>query len=287
LNNAEQWLPTAERTVNFANLNSGEYFFEVRTVTADRLYSASASAAFRIAAPIWMKWWFIASVLLLTALAMYVFYKNRLARLLQMERMRTRIATDLHDDIGANLTRISLLSEVAKQKSDNGTGSLLTSIADIARESVASMNDIVWAISPDHDSLLDLTRRMRQHAEEVFAMRDIELDFRALSPDATLKLSVGVRRDVLLIFKEAVNNAARHSACSRVEIIFRLNNSVLFMQVKDNGRGFEITNETDGQGVRSMTRRAGAHGGKLSILSDSESGTSIELELSLPKSGQI
>ena len=69
-----------------------------------------------------------------------------------MEKVRTRIATDLHDDIGANLTRISLLSEVAKQKSENGNGNLLTSIADIARESVASMNDIVWAISPEHDS---------------------------------------------------------------------------------------------------------------------------------------
>ena len=136
-----------------------------------------------------------------------MFYRYRLSRLLEMERMRTRIATDLHDDIGANLTRISLLSEVANQqiKSNGSNENLLPSIADIARESVASMNDIVWAISPEHDRLLDLTRRMRQHAEEVFSFRDVDLDFNA--PASDLKLSVGVRRDVLLIFKEAVNNA--------------------------------------------------------------------------------
>ncbi|MBA4182682.1 MAG: hypothetical protein H0X49_01540 [Acidobacteria bacterium] len=277
------WTPTTERTVNFANLAAGDYQFAVRAETADRIYSQPATLSFKIAVPVWQRSWFVASVLLLTALAIYLFYKNRLARLLQMERMRTRIATDLHDDIGANLTRISLLSEVAKQKSENGNGNLLTSIADIARESVASMNDIVWAISPDHDSLLDLTRRMRRHAEEVFALRDVDLEFNAPTADADLKLSVGVRRDVLLIFKEAVNNAAKYSDCSRVEIDFCVDNTILFLQIKDNGKGFEIDSENDGQGLRSMTRRARALGGNLRIDSRVEEGTVIEFEMSLLK----
>ncbi|MBA4125142.1 MAG: hypothetical protein H0X72_22090 [Acidobacteria bacterium] len=281
------WTQTAERTVNFANLSAGAYQFEVRAQTADRIYSQTATVSFRIAAPIWQRWWFVASVLLLTALAIYLFYKNRVARLLEMERMRTRIATDLHDDIGANLTRISLLSEVAKQKSTNGNGNLLTSIADIARESVASMNDIVWAISPDHDSLLDLTVRMRRHAEEIFALRDIDLEFHAPASDADLKLSVGVRRDVLLIFKEAVNNAARHSDCTKVEIDFRLNNAMLFLRIEDNGKGFVTDAENDGQGLRSMTRRAGALGGNLKIDSSKSTGTIVEFELPLPKLSRV
>jgi signal transduction histidine kinase len=278
------WTPTAERTVDFANLASGEYKFEVRAQTADRIYSQPATVAFRIAAPLWQRPWFIASALLLTALAIFLFYKNRLARLLEMERMRTRIATDLHDDIGANLTRISLLSEVAKQKSTNGSGNLLTSIADIARESVASMNDIVWAISPDHDSLLDLTRRMRQHAEEVFAFREIDLDFNASSA-SDLKLSVGVRRDVLLIFKEAVNNAAKHSDCSRVAIDFRCENSALRLSIADNGKGFDSAENYDGQGLRSMTRRAVALGGNFKI--DSRDGTTIRFELPLEEANRV
>ena len=202
--------------------------------------------------------------------------------------MRTRIATDLHDDIGANLTRIALLSEVANQETrsvgGNGKRNLLPSIADIARESVASMNDIVWAISPDHDSLLDLTRRMRQHADEVFTLRDIDLEFSAPSADNELKLSVGIRRDLLLIFKEAVNNAARHSACTRVWIDFRSEDSILSLRIKDNGKGFGTDLESDGQGLRSMARRAAAHGGKLKI--DSSEGTTIEFELPLAKHSQ-
>ena len=161
----------------------------------------------------------------------------------------------------------------------------MTSIADIARESVASMNDIVWAISPDHDSLLDLTRRMRQHAEEVFAFRDVDLDFNA--PVFDLKLSVGVRRDVLLIFKEAVNNAAKHSDCTKVVIDFRCENSVLHLRIEDNGKGFVEDLENDGQGLRSMTRRADALGGNLKIDSRNDGGTIIELRLLLPKASQV
>lgn len=283
------WTATAERTVNFANLASGEYRFEVRAQTADRIYSQLATVAFSIAAPLWQRPWFIASILFLTALAIFLFYRNRLARLLEMERMRTRIATDLHDDIGANLTRIALLSEVANQqtKPDGGHGkqNLLHSIADIARESVASMNDIVWAISPEHNSLLDLTRRMRGHAEEVFTLRDIDLEFHAPTPAADLKLSVGVRRDVLLIFKEAVNNAARHSACTKVWIDFRREDSILSLRIKDNGKGFVPDTENDGQGLRSMTQRARALGGKLLI--DSQNGTIVTFEMPLPKTSRV
>ncbi|MCY7345815.1 MAG: histidine kinase [Pyrinomonadaceae bacterium] len=280
------WTPANERSVNFANLAAGEYKFEVRAQTADRIYSSPATVSFKIAAPLWRRWWFIAAILLLTALTIYLFYKNRLARLLEMERMRTRIATDLHDDIGANLTRISLLSEVANQQAVNGSvKKLLPSIAEIARESVASMNDIVWAIAPEHDSLLDLTRRMRQHAEEVFSYREIDLSFNAT--DADLKLSVGVRRDVLLIFKESVNNAAKHSDCTKVEIDFNLHGANLNLRIADNGKGFDSNENYDGQGLRSMTRRARALGGNLQIESSKLHGTIIEFNLPLPKISRV
>ncbi len=164
---------------------------------------------------------------------------------------------------------------------------MLSSIANIARESVASMNDIVWAISPDHDRMLDLTRRMRQHAEEIFAMRNIDLDFNAAA-DMDMKLSVGVRRDVLLIFKEAVNNAARHSGCTRVEIDFRSENSILTLKIKDNGKGFISENHgSDGQGLRSMMRRSKALGGELKIDSQQSEGTNIEFEFPLPKNRSV
>ena len=100
------------------------------------------------------------------------------------------------------------------------------------------MSDIVWAINPARDSLLDLTRRMRQHAEEVFTLRDIELRFNAPGADDSVRLGVDVRRDLLLIFKEAVNNAARHSRCSRVEIDLRVEGSRLVLVAGRQRRRF-------------------------------------------------
>jgi len=216
-------------------------------------------------------------------LAIYSLYRARIAQLLEMERTRTRIATDLHDDIGANLTRIALLSEVANQQPGNDKiKTLLPSIADIARESVASMNDIVWAISPEHESLVDLTRRMRRHAEEVFAFRDIDLDFTAPTADSDLKLSVGARHDLLLIFKEVINNAARHSSCTKIEIAFCCDYSGLRLRIKDDGQGFNpAALNSDGHGLRSMKRRAAALGGTLTI--DSSAGTTVEFALPLHK----
>jgi two-component sensor histidine kinase len=289
--------PTKQRAVTYPNLARGTYRFLVRAINADGQVSlAPAVITFRVLPPVWLRWWFITLVGLTVAGMVYTLYRYRVKRLLEMTNMRTRIATDLHDDIGANLTRIALLSEVAKQQlgadqyikangsratHDNGQQDTpLTSIARIARESVGSMNDIVWAIDPKRDSLLDLTRKMRQHADELFTLRDIDLEFKAPDAKESLKLGADVRRDLLLIFKEAVNNAARHSQCSRVQIDFRIEGTALVLDIADNGIGFDPSTDSQGQGLRSMKRRAAAVGGNLQI--DSEPGRQTRVSLSLP-----
>jgi len=261
--------PSEQRTVNYANLAPGQYRFLVRAMTSEGTTSAApAIVTFRILRPLWQRWWFLALAALAGAGLLFAVYRYRLSHLLAMANMRTRIATDLHDDIGANLTRISLLSEVAKQGLDYGNGrddSPLVSISRIARESVGSMSDIVWAIDPERDSLLDLMRKMRQHADEVFTLRDIELQFNSLGAKESLRLGVDVRRDLLLIFKEAVNNAARHSRCTKVTIDLQLQGSRLLLRIVDNGIGFNQSLETQGHGLRSIKRRAAALGGILDI----------------------
>jgi len=229
------------------------------------------------------RWWFWALLVLAVGLAAYALYRYRISRILFVANMRTRIATDLHDDIGANLTKIAILSEVARQQRGNGneeTDSPLSSIARISRDSVDSMSDIVWAINPQRDSLRDLVRRMRRHAEDIFTTRDIALEFRAPHADEHLKLGVDVRRDLFLIFKEAVNNVARHSQCSRVEIDFSADGSELCLQVSDNGAGFDPAVESEGQGLMSMRRRAHTLKGTLEIQSRAGGGTTIRLQVS-------
>jgi signal transduction histidine kinase len=141
------------------------------------------------------------------------------------------------------------------------------------------MSDIVWAITPERDTLRDMLRRMRDHAEEVFETRDIRLllDLPDLSHPA--KLGVDVRRDLFLIFKEAVNNAARHSGCSTVAIALNATGSELALDVTDDGVGFDLAGRTEGNGLRSMRARAARLGGALDVVSAAGAGTAVRLRM--------
>jgi ligand-binding sensor domain-containing protein/two-component sensor histidine kinase len=273
-----------QRTVTYAGLGPGRYRFSVRAMNSDGIASdRPAVITFTVLRPVWLRWWFLALSAISVGLMVRALYRYRVARLLEMANMRTRIATDLHDDIGANLTRIALLSEVASRTPGAEPGGRadgpLSSIARIARESVSSMSDIVWAINPKRESLLDLTRRMRQHAEEVFTLRGINLRFNGPSAAESLKLGMDVRRDLLLIFKEAVNNCARHSRCERVEIDLRVEGGRLMLTVVDHGVGFDPSVQGDGQGLLSMERRAHRLNGSLGITSGPGRGTAVTLNI--------
>ena len=206
-------VPTEQRTVTYANLAPGHYHFAVHAISSEGLVSSlPATMTFTVLRPVWQRWYFVALAASALCLTLFVAYRYRVRRLLEVANMRTRIATDLHDDIGANLTRIAVLSEVVRQQSageDVQREGQLSSIARISRESIAAMGDIVWAINPQRDTLLDLVRRMREHAEEVCLPRNIDLTFRSPGAESPSKLGIDIRRDVYLIFKEAVNNALR------------------------------------------------------------------------------
>jgi ligand-binding sensor domain-containing protein/signal transduction histidine kinase len=273
--------PSADRAVTFANLSPGTYRFAVRAIDADGVSSAPAGFAFTVLAPLWQRWWFVALAVGAIAVAANTLIRRRLARQLEIAQMRARIATDLHDDIGANLTRIAVLSEVVRQRQPHGTDDEpLASIAAVARESMSSMSDIVWAIGPGHDSLADLVRKMREYAGEVLA--DVHVTFDDPENERVGRLSVDVRREVYLVFKEAVNNTARHADASQVRVIVRLDGAGLTLEVEDNGVGFDAGVDADSTGLASMHKRADRLGGTLII--DSAPGVGTRLRLTVPVS---
>lgn len=281
--------PTTQRSVSYSNLAPGPYRFLVRAVNGEGVVSESpATLEFTILAPVWRRWWFVLFATLTFAIAAYANYHRKRARRLELERVRTRIASDLHDDIGANLTKIAILSEVAshqlrhEKQSAHGT---LSSIANISRESVASMRDIVWAINPKRDRLFDLARRMRSFASDIFTHRQIHFHFRGPQHDRELRLGPEVRRDVFLIFKEAVNNIVRHSECKHAAIELNVEGHLLALNVIDDGKGIDVTASDGGQGLASMRRRAESFGGKLEI--DSSNGRGTTVRLSVPLAGRL
>jgi len=274
--------PTDQRTVHYANLAPGEYRFLVRAVDPVGLSSAEpASVDFRIFPPFWQRWWFLALATTAVGCAVTLLYRYRVAHLLELERVRTHIATDLHDDIGSSLSQIAVLSEVVRRQVD-GTAAVsqpLSTIASTARELVDSMSDIVWAINPNRDNLGDLVHRMRRFASDLFTANDIEFRFDAGETDRPLKLDADVRRQILLIFKESVHNIVRHSACSSVEIDLRMENHAITLTVKDDGKGFDTAQDGRGHGLLSMTQRAKTLGAALAISTRTGGGTVVSLKV--------
>jgi signal transduction histidine kinase len=210
-------------------------------------------------------------------------HRSQEERIAEIERVRRRIAVDLHDDIGSSLTQISVLSEVARRQAGDSAGleRPLELIAGSSRELIDSMSDIVWAINPQRDHVADLAHRMRRFAADTLTARNIA--FTMELPDALedIKLEGNLRREVFLIFKEALNNAVRHSGCTRMEIGLRLEDQRLRLELRDNGRGFDMAGAGNGHGLTSMSGRAAGIGGRFEIVSEPGRGCGIALEVPL------
>jgi PAS domain S-box-containing protein len=201
-------------------------------------------------------------------------------RLRELEQVRRRIAADLHDDIGSSLTQISVWSEVLQQRVDQTNHKItepLEYIAGSSRELVDAMSDIVWAINPQKDFLSELSGKMRRFAADVFTARDIEFTFDAPHLTEEVALGANLRREVFLIFKESVNNIVKHANCNRVEINLKIEDSEIYLSLRDDGVGFETGETFDGHGLASMKQRAAGLGGTLSIVSGAEKGTTTTL----------
>ncbi len=270
----------SRRAVNFAGLPPGSYRIEVRTAGSE-----PATAAFRILPPVWATSWFRLSAALAAAGLIYASYRYRIHLALEREQLRMRIATDLHDDIGSNLSRIAIWSEVAAQEAGRSGGSPLkplVQIGDVSRETIDSMSDIVWAVNPRFDRFSDLASRMRRYVSDLTAGTKIRIAFAVQGEDRDAPVGPAVRREVFLVFKEALNNVLRHSHCSECRAALSLESGWLILTVSDDGTGFHPNQRGTGNGLDSMARRTKRLGGMLRI--DSAPGSGARIEMRIPRS---
>jgi len=287
--------PTNQRTVNYASLRPGQYTFEVRAINVDGVESsAPASLTFTILPPFWQRWWFLSIAAIFLGATLYGIHIVRLERVLAIEKIRARIATDLHDDIGAGLTHIGLLSEMALQKAgvhqQNGfegprtshegetlaeLGGAVERIGGIARELSGAMSDVVWSINPKHDSMDALQRRLKVFAHEICNAKNIALQFEIAPQIAMMKLHPEIRRNLLLIAKEALHNMAKYSGSPAVAVKFETNGGEMILTIVDQGKGFEIATAKPGNGLINMRSRAEKLGGRFEIASELGKGTRV------------
>ncbi len=228
---------------------------------------------------------FLALVILIAVLIINRYRTvQRSRQLLAMEKMRNGIARDLHDDIGSTLTSINILSKVMLQENgarDATQQSNLVKIKEHSSSIMESMSDIVWAINPHNDTVEKVIYKMKEFAAEVLDPLNISYNFVVDGDFSHVKLPLEKRKDLYLIFKEAVNNAAKYSHCDKVMINLRHADGKIQLQVNDNGRGFDEQVVKYGNGLRNIRERAKNMLASLHYNTGVGNGTDIQLSIPL------
>lgn len=203
---------------------------------------------------------------------------NNAKRSLEIERVRNNIARDLHDEMGSALSSINILSKVAMVEGETATRQYLQNIGDQSEKMMESMGDMVWSINPRNDNLEKVIARMREFATEILDAKNIDYVFSEnLPPDVVI--DTDKRKNLFMIFKEAVNNAAKYSNATKMEMSLVVENDNLVLTVKDDGKGFDENVAKAGNGLRNMRERAGESGGTLAIKSAPGMGTEVQLRM--------
>ena len=267
-------------------LPPGEYTFMVRAQNEDGVFSGDITELhIVIHPPFWQTPWFIALEILACAVIIYYLYRMRINRLLHVERVRSRLARDLHDDMGSTLSTINILSNMAIKKLEKdtvATKDYITKISDNSSRIMEAMDDIVWSINPLNDTMPKVIARMKEFAGIVLEPKDIEYVFLVDDHVKDIAFDMESKREVYLIFKETMNNLAKYSNCTKVMVSMSLKKKIFTLRVVDNGVGFnpdapELQSTQRGNGMRNMQKRAEHIHGKLKILSAPDQGATVEL----------
>jgi ligand-binding sensor domain-containing protein/signal transduction histidine kinase len=272
----KDWIDAGDkRYANYTNLDPGHYKFLVKAANADGFWSSTNSTvAFTINPPFWNTWWFMLGSILICASIIYSLHRYRLRQSLKVERLRNKIASDLHDEVGSSLTRISIYSDLVQSGTEETQSKkYLKSISEMSREIVSTMSDIVWSIDNRNDSTGAMILRMKDFANEVLQAKNIEMSFLARGIDENRTLDPALKQNLYLIFKESVNNIVKHAQASSVTISLLNQGGEFTMTIQDDGRGFAHSGDQKGNGLRNMNRRAQAIGGYFTITNTS--GTTI------------
>lgn len=291
------WITTAKtRTARYPHLPAGTYTFRAKAAAAASDWSPPVSLTFTVRPYWWQSVWFrliLLAALMLMACSLvnriYTAPLRRRAEVLKresvLEHERLRIARDLHDQIGANLTQISLLSELVQK--DGDPRAHLPALAHSAREAVTALDGIVWAVDPRHDTLASLLDYTGQQAVDMVRAAGLRcrVDFPQAVPER--RLHADFRHHLHLMVREAVNNAVKHSGAAEVTLHAELLPESLRLVIRDDGRGFDPGLITPGHGLANLQERARTLGGICEISCKAGSGTTVACDLPWPAPGHL
>jgi len=269
----------SKRSATYTNLPAGEFTFLVKGTNSDGIWNENATEIkIIINPPFWQTWWFATLAIILIAFFIYYLSTIRIKNQLEIEKLKLKIASDLHDNIGAGLTEISILSELAERNGDSPNSIIkkdLQKISDTARYLVDSMSDIVWVVNPQRDSLHDLIVKLKDSYNEFFSSIGISFQVKNVEKSDDIKLTMEYKQNLLLTLKEAINNAIKHSSCKKIILEAFFKNDLIEIILKDDGVGFDSDRINYGNGIKNMKDRAKKLRGNIKLESEVGKGTTI------------
>ncbi|HMQ47717.1 MAG TPA: triple tyrosine motif-containing protein [Saprospiraceae bacterium] len=244
--------------VRYANLPPNYYTFRVKAANSDgRWNETPLELLIHVKTPWWRTWWFYALCLVTIASITYGIFVYQLQQALKIERMRVKISSNLHDDVGTILSGLAMQSEILELSAPESNKPKLKRISELSRSAMSRMRDTVWAIDARKDKLENLIDRMREHAEETLTPKDIFLDLQVDQLALSKSVPSHIRQNLYLIYKEAITNVAKHSNADRVTVrLHKTGKNGLSMRIQDNGRVVEKNYKTTGLGLSNMQLRA-------------------------------
>jgi len=297
----KEWVDAAnnKRVAEYSYIPPGNYIFHVRACNSDGVWNKAGAALALVVLPhFWQTWWFyvlkvLAAIALVVVIVLFITRRRmrlkleRIERQQALERERTRIAKDIHDHLGANLTRISLLSQSAHGELENPVqaAAQLERIYDTTRDLTRSMDEIVWAVNPQHDTLDSLASYLGNFAQEYLVPLGIRcrLDVPLHLPH--WPISAEMRHNVFLAFKEALHNVVKHSGAKEVSVSLATDGNGFNVSVRDNGQGFDpaavVPHPARGNGLKNMRQRLEKMGGQFVIESGPGNGAEMKFFVSV------
>lgn len=270
-----------EPIVQIPMLNGGQYTLYLATQADDAHIIDKVNIAIKQA--FWQEWWFFPSIFLyfmgLVGIGIYFFSLYNIRQKLKLYDVRNKIAADLHDEVGSNLNSISIFIELLRRKSPPELYPILDKITKNSSESLQLMQDTIWAIQTKNDNFNLFIDKMRGLATSVLGAKGIAFEFASNLPHTNYNISMDVRKNAYLIYKEAINNITKHSQAKKAFVTIDEHQSFITIIIGDDGIGFDTGIERDGNGLKNFEERATTNGLVLMIYSEINVGTTITLKI--------
>jgi len=267
-----------EHAVNFANLTPDKYLLELSGSNSNGLWSSNIKKlSIIIYPPFYETYWFYSLVVFTIGFVIFRFHHAQSQKRLEMERLRLKIAKDLHDEVGSSLSQIGINADMINYENDLMK---IKKKSEIIRrrssEMLNVMNDVIWSIDSRHDKLESLVERIKLTVSQFASSKEIMVEFDLKIQNPNKKLNVDFRQNLFLIVKEAINNAVKYSNGNQIKLKINEQNEQIKITISDNGSGLPFTLKKTGSGIKNMKHRMAEINGKIDFINNN--GLTINLE---------